>query len=1123
MRGCDEAGRGPETESQFVKGEEPVIGESFGHSESWRPAGREVSPARYLIGQALVSGLASTLMSVVAQSLFLTRFGADGLAHIYIGLALFVPAVSFAYSAVYRRLSGAAIGFLVAVLFMGVCFGGWVLETQTSYRWWPYVLFLGSSAYVLLSGLVQGDQIHRLFNVREIKKVVPLIASGAIAGQIMGGLLVRSLIDLLGSSESLLLVIGSLLPFGLGFQFWTIRRFPLAQRAKAKSSENREKKRNSLRAMLKTRYVRFILLYGGCSGLLIKLSSYLYLGAAKEHSAGPAQLSSFLGLVYAVGAGTSLAFVLFGSSRVLNRFGVGAGLAGTPVVISPLIVAALGSLFMAGQPTSLYFWLVVAIFFLVYALHAGTTSAATRAALQALPVSERSLAEAAATGLGPSLAWGLAGVFILLLPSNAVDGNEIILILASATCLCWFLCSRLLHRDYGALLINTINRRALGSSNMAITERHTLNVLEQYLHGSNFRKVHLALEVLRESEHPSYQTHVLEMARSKKEAIKVLAIKHIEESRLEEGLSLLEEELDQPAASSAIQAASLQAYCSILEADAVDRASEVLSSPDSDMQVSALTGLLQYGGVSGVLAAGERLFSLQQSDESRQRMLLTGVIEKVREPSLYQLVLPLLQDEEMEVREKAFLVAGHVRHRRVVDALIEALPDRRIRSRAISSLSEMGDALIPSLKRALEGRVYPSADVISILRVIGKADRGAVENLLKQHLNHPDANIRTQVFRSLGTVHFRPNHEERAHIAEMIREEVGHGLRVLKAQRVMTDDLALAPLRRALGFEVSMRQDRIFLLLAFLHDAETVVRSRFRLIHGDRNEGAIALESLDLMLRGTREGVAYALIDPRESLENRIEKLDQVCCTPTLGRDACLLEIGFDTKTTWVREWTRSWAIYGAWHLDLVKDATALHAHLNDSSPLIREVAQRTIHALESGLQSRQRTGAQGSGTQAWFAPTLLGEEERMLLTIEKVAILQNVELFAETPDFALHAIATIAEERDLEGGETFLEEGVCGDGMYVIVEGEVRTHISGAAAEDLGPGDILDVIAIFDPGPRIASATTVEKTRMLWISKQAFEEAMVDRPEIAQASLRALARRLRKEAGQIDHWNESP
>ena len=1117
MHGCDETDRGPDIESQFVKGEEPVIGESFGYSESWRPVTREVLPTRYLIGQSLVSGLAGTLMIVVAQSLFLTRFGADGLAHIYIVLALFVPAVSFAYSAAYRRISGAAIGFLVAVLFTGMCFGGWVIEIRTSHVWWPYVLLLGSNAYALLSSLVQGDQIHRLFNVREIKKVVPLIASGTIAGEIMGGLLVRPLIDLVGSSEGLLLVIGSVLPFGFVFQFWTIRRFPIAQRASQQSPENREKKRISLRAMLKTRYVRFVLIYGGCCGLLIKLTSYLYFAAAKEHSAGPEQLSSFLGLVYALGAGTSLAFVLFGSSRVLNRFGVGVGLAGTPVVISPLLVAALGSLFIAGQPTSLYFWLVVATFFLLCTLHEGTTSAATRTALQALPVAERPLAEAAATGLGPSLGWGLAGVCILLLPSNASDGNEIILILAAGTCLCWLLFSRLLHRDYGALLFSTINRRALGSSSMAIAGANTLDVLEQYLHGSSFRKTHLALEVLRESEHPSYLTHVLELARSEKEANKVLAIEHIEESRLEEALPLLEEELDQPT-SSTTQAASLQAYCSILEADAVDRASDALSSSDLDVQISALVGLLRYGGISGVLAAGERVLSLQRSDERGQRMLLADVIEKVGEPSLYQLVLPLLQDEEIEVREKAFLAAGHVRHRRVVDALIEALPDRRIRSRAIASLSEMGNILIPALKRALEERAYPRADVISILRATGKADQGAVISLLRRSLDHADREIQTQVFRTLRSIHFRPSPQEKTFLEKLLGEQVEHGLRLLKMQLVTEGVPALAPLRRSLGFELSEQRDRIFLILTFLRGEELIIQAEMKLVHGDSHERAIALESLELILKGKVEGAVCTFIDTSESVQHRVDKLDQVFHSPSYDRDTCLLAICLESESPWDKDWTRAWAIYGAWHLELFADGEALKPILNDSNPLIREAARRTIDALEIGTPSLQPARMNDSALQAWLAPTLLGEEERMLLTIEKVAILQNVGLFAETPDFALGAIAAIAEERHLEKGETFVQEGEQGDGMYVVVEGEVHLHAGGLTASHLQPGGILGQIAIFDPGPRIVSATTTKESRVLWISSQAFREAMADCPEIAHASLVVLARNLRMVAEQVDH-----
>jgi CRP-like cAMP-binding protein len=117
-----------------------------------------------------------------------------------------------------------------------------------------------------------------------------------------------------------------------------------------------------------------------------------------------------------------------------------------------------------------------------------------------------------------------------------------------------------------------------------------------------------------------------------------------------------------------------------------------------------------------------------------------------------------------------------------------------------------------------------------------------------------------------------------------------------------------------------------------------------------------------------------------------------------------------------------------------------------------------------------------------------------------------------------LGAIAAIAEERHLEEGETFVREGEQGDGMYVVVEGEVHLHAGGLTANHLQPGGILGQIAIFDPGPRVVSATTVKESRVLWISTQAFREAMADCPEIAHASLVVLARNLRMVAEQVDH-----
>jgi AAA family ATP:ADP antiporter len=1094
-----------------------VIGELLGHPVNSRGAPGVPSPTLYLIGQTFIYGFASTLLCTVANSLFLTKFGAEGLAHIYISLALFVPVVSFMYSASYRRFSSALIGLLTTALFMVLCFGGWALETRTSQIWAPYALLLGWNAYFLIGHLIQGDQIQRLFNVREVKKVVPVIMSGVIVGSILGGLMVTPLIDLVGSSVRLLLVTGCLLPLGLALQLYTIHRFPVLQGENKSAPEKREKKQRSLQALLGTRYVRLILIYGACYGLAIKLISYLFMSAAQQNTAGPEELSSLLGLAYSVGSTGSLVFVLFASSRLLNRFGLGVTLAGTPIIVAPLIIGAMAALFMADQSVSLYFGLVVTAFLMTHILDSGTTTTAMRTALQALPVSERPLAETAASGLGPSLAKGIAGVSILLLQGEASEGQGVILIFAFAICVCWTFASGLLYRDYGKLLLKTINRRALGSHGMEIADGHTLQVVEQYLESGDVRKARLGLEVLKEAEHPSYQVHVINTARSETPLLKALALEHIEQDRLVEALPLLEAELAQPA-TTAIQAASLRAYCSIMEVDAVDKVLPALDHSDLEVQAGALVGLVRYGGISGVLAAGERLFALQRAADPRQRMLLADVIEQVEQPSLAQLILPLLEDTNMEVRKRAFLAARKVRHLRVASALVEALSDGQVRSRAMMALSEMGDVLIPILKAALEEKAYPSSDVIKILRAIGDDESEAVISLLRRSLDHADRDIQTQVFRTLRSTHFRPSRQERTFLEKLLGEDVEHGLRLLKAQLVMEGVPALAPLRRSLGFELSEQRDRIFLILTFLRGAELIIQAEMKLVYGDSNERAIALESLEFILKGKVEGAVYTFVDTSESLQKRVDKLDQVFHSPSYDRDACLLEICLESENRWGKDWTRAWAIYGAWHLELFGDGEALKPCLNDSSPLIREAARRTLDALEIGTQSRRLARMHDSALQAWLAPTLLGEEERMLLTIEKVAILQNVELFAEAPDFALSAIAAIAEERHLEIGETFVQEGEQGDGMYVVVEGEVHLHAGGLTVTHLQPGGILGQIAIFDPGPRVVSATTVKESRVLWISKQAFREAMADCPEIAHASLVVLARRLRMVADQVDH-----
>ena len=139
-----------------------------------------------------------------------------------------------------------------------------------------------------------------------------------------------------------------------------------------------------------------------------------------------------------------------------------------------------------------------------------------------------------------------------------------------------------------------------------------------------------------------------------------------------------------------------------------------------------------------------------------------------------------------------------------------------------------------------------------------------------------------------------------------------------------------------------------------------------------------------------------------------------------------------------------------------------------------------------------------------------------MLLTIERVAIMKSVDIFAETPDYVLASVARIMEEVALDAGDTLIREGEPGDCLYIVVDGELSVHSAGHTLMRLTPGKIVGELALLDPAPRSASVTAITDAFLFRIDKDPFDEVMADRPEIARAVIRSLTRRVREQGQAI-------
>ncbi|MDA2986110.1 MAG: Npt1/Npt2 family nucleotide transporter [Actinomycetota bacterium] len=1070
-----------------------------------------------LIGQGFLMGLVGTVLCAVANSLFLSAYGAGHLPMVYLGLTVFVPVVSFLYNHLYVRLSRTAIAYYFSGLIFAACVGSWVLQRETEAKWLGFMLLMAWNAYMLVGMLLQGDQVQRLFDVREIKRANPVIMTGSIAGAVLGGLIVGPLIAFMGTTADLLLFCGAVVPVSLSLELYTIRRFPVLRTPATAGKRKSQSNSLSLRQALRNRYIRLVLIYGVCYGLGIRLIGFLFMSAAQGLTTSPDDLSHLLGICLSIGTAGSFLFVVFASARILNRFGLGAALAGSPILIGPVVVAAAVAA-MAGSDQQVVLWLIIIAYLLSHTLDSGTTMTALRSCLQALPLSQRTTAETVASGLGKAVANGLAAGLILALQAMHEDGITLILLLIIAITSAWFVISRFIASDYAGMLLESLKKRSLRTATIEMRDTDTVAFLYQCVAGPDEQHREFALDLLRDAHHPSYVPRLLDLATSEDDSIASSALVRIESEKPAEARETLASQMamqpDRPR-----RAALIGGYAALHEAEAIPTLTECLDSTNATVREAAYAAMLKHCGIGGAIAVGQRLTAHQRDGDPASRIFAADVMGRVGDPGLYEYLRPLLTDPDRGVQIRALHAAREVRHARLVPALVAHLSDHELRPHALRALTEAGERVLPHLSESLERADCPTHEIVWMLRASAKWGGPGLMRVLRKHMHHPAEDVRQQILKTLVKLGFSAGPDEIADVRATLREEVRVGLRLMEAESIIRPGPAFAPLRRALRFEGFLRRERTSLILAILIEPRLMLRTEEALEHGSAAERAMAIETLDLHLPTDLRGWILPFLNNAEAPQTRYAKIaihfkDEV---ERDGRDT-LADIITNRAGHWNYTWTRVWAIHAAVssHLtqppegrdDWAPTETALRSCLASADSTIRGIAEwaLAVHELHSNTQDIPEVSR-----NIWWETN-----NPMMVTLEKLSVLHEVPIFCETPDFALLSVAAIAEEIEVAAGETFMRQGTPADSMYVVVSGKVRIHTAEATIALRGPYSCVGVPALIEGSPRVASGTAEVDSILLRIGKQAFEEVLDEQPEIARATLRMLARLVSQGAGQI-------
>jgi CRP-like cAMP-binding protein len=126
------------------------------------------------------------------------------------------------------------------------------------------------------------------------------------------------------------------------------------------------------------------------------------------------------------------------------------------------------------------------------------------------------------------------------------------------------------------------------------------------------------------------------------------------------------------------------------------------------------------------------------------------------------------------------------------------------------------------------------------------------------------------------------------------------------------------------------------------------------------------------------------------------------------------------------------------------------------------------------------------------------------------VALLRRVELFSRTPDRVLAGVASVLDETRFLPEDVLMREGALEDWLFVLVEGEVEVTRSDRRVT-MGAGSVVGELAVLDPQPRSATVTALTPVLAFRLRREAFQEAIESRPEIATGVITELVRRLRE------------
>ena len=782
----------------------------------------------------------------IRNSLYLLEYGPYNLVYAYavvpLALSIFVPVYAAVAARIGTRL--ATIGTLTFFSLNVIAF--WWAFSYAPFELLPAVFYVWVNCFGVIAPVQAWSFANSLFDARQAKRLFGLVGAGASVGAIAGGVMARYLVEPVGGTVNMLLVLAALILSGaiiVAIAARRLRRPSISNRRRIPPPALKE----VVATIAGSPYLRLLAMLVLFVSIATQWTNFqLSVVADERFGADGDAMTSFFGTFNFVVGGIGLLLQLLLTSRLLQRFGVGSLILLLPLVLSvgsgltilfPVFFAVL--LTNAGDQ-ALRFSMDKAAYELLYLPIAPRQRQAVKNALDIV-------ANRIADAVGGVLL-GLATGGFLALPGAGfgVRGTAAITFVLT---LGWIVVAWRLRLAYVAEIAESIHKYRLDaerSSNVALDS-----------------SIRASLTARLGSQDPGDVRAALDTIVANKVPVPIAQLHRL----------LLDGD-------PGVRARALAGLAQAGDRTAAARAEALLRDPDLGVRTQALLYLARDGGFDPLLrieqlgdfgdfsiraamvaflaapgparneeAARLLLEQMTASNEVRDRVEAARVLALVPEPPA-DLLTTLVQDEDPAVAEQAMKTAHSPSAASTLDALVTALmsglmaADAGLRQRLITALNK------------LKGR-----NPVIVL------DTNLIELLLAAEIagHYRSYQILAQL---------RPSDAGHAHIKDALREAMSHELeRVFRLMGLLSPEISLE------DAYVSMQSDNPLVRANALEYLEHVLRPDLREVLlplidrqvSDSDRAQLANRFVGVPLGTADEAVATLLASDDPWLRSRVE------------------------------------------------------------------------------------------------------------------------------------------------------------------------------------------------------------------------------------------------------------